>query len=190
MPRVSTRWTQDHNKPRPPLEVAEAVEMWARSHGRHATMEYVPPLRCWSVNLTLKPGDPALRRYQEGKAEEEPKEGVLLIEWDAASGAPNPVTGAPAGAYRAVDLEEYGASGVVELLEKGNTWSGRGEFESLQEAVTAAASRNREQREKIKARQKEWARQFAGDVRRQYQGIPFLRVGIDLRAEVKSDAGD
>lgn len=184
MTRLSTRWTEDHAAPIAPVEVADAVELWARQYGRHATLTFVPPMGCWSVNLTLKPDDPALKRYQEGEATEVPTEGVLLLEWDAEVGDPNPTTGKKAGAYRAVNLEEYGPSGVVALLEKGNTWSGRGEFGSLQEAVIGAASRNREEAAKQKERQRQWARDYAGDVRRQTLKIPYVRVGVELGNKV------
>lgn len=180
----------DHALPTPPAAVADAVELWARQYGRHATMKYVPLASppCWSVNLSLKPDDPALRPWQEGRASHKPTEGVLLIEWDAEAGEVSPITGQRSGAYRPVDLEEYGPTGVVELLEKGNTWSGRGEFGSLAEAVVVAATRSREEREKIKARQRQWARDYAGDVRRQYLKIPFLPVGVALGTEVTNDA--
>lgn len=173
---------------RAPVEVADAVELWARQYGRHATMKFVPEMGCWSVNLSLKPDDPAMRRYQEGVATEVPTEGVLLLEWDATLGEVDPLTGRKRGAHRAVSLEEYGASGVVALLEKGNTWSGRGEFASLQEAVIGAATRNRERAEKVKESQRQWARDYAGDVRRQVCKIPYVRVGVELETEV-SNAG-
>lgn len=175
--------------PTPPVEIAEAVELWARQYGRHATMKFIPHMQppCWSVNLSLKPGDPALKRWQEGKAEHEPTEGVLLLEWDAALGETNPHTGRKAGAYRAVNLEEYGPTGVVELLEKGNTWSGRGEYGSLAQAVVAAATRSREAKEKTRAQMRQWSRDLAADQRRQILKVPFHRVGIALGTEVTND---
>ncbi len=136
-----------------------------------------PP--CWSVNLSLKPNDPALRAYQEGKATEEPTEGVLLIEWDDSLGDMLP-SGRKAGGYRAVNLEEYGAAGVVGLLEKGNTWSGRGDFGSMQEAVTAAASRSRESKNALREAQRQHVRDYAADTRRQYLEIPLIPVGVEL----------
>lgn len=189
MQRISTRWTQDHALPTPPLEVAEAVELWARKYGRHATLVYVPPMKCWSVNLSLKPGDPALKRWQEGKADREPTEGVLLIEWDPTLGDLNPATGEKAGGYRAVDLEEYGPSGVVDLLEKGDTWSGRGEFASMQEAVVGAASRWRNQKEATKAKLRSEAGYHAKHERRLYTGNPLVSVPANLN-ETRTDAGD
>jgi hypothetical protein len=173
----------------PPVEIADAVETWARQYGRHATLRFVPHMQppCWSVNLTLKPDDPALRRWQEGAASELPTEGVLLLEWDAGAGEIQPATGEPAGAYRAVSLEEYGADGVVALLERGNTWSGRGEFASMQEAVTAAASRSREEKNRRRAQMRQWARDLAADQRRQILQIPLVPVGIALGTRVEND---
>jgi hypothetical protein len=191
MPLVSTRWTEDHAAPLPPVEVADAVELWARQYGRHATLKYVPAMKCWSVNLTLPAGHPDLGRWQkEGSPGDAPTEGVVLIEWDATAGTLNPTTGKPAGEYRAVNLEEYGAVGVVGLLEKGNTWSGRGEFASLQDAVVQAATRNRAEKEKVKAQGRQWAGDYAKDVRRSVLKIPYLPVGIALGTEVDTHAGN
>lgn len=180
---ISTRWTADYAAPTAPVEFADAVEQWARGYGRHATLKYVPLMGCWSVNLSLKPGHPDLKAFQEGRASVEPTEGVLLVEWDEAAGPPNKTTGNPMGEYRAVDLEEYGPSGIVALLERGNTWSGRGEFGSLADAVRVAATRNREEKERIKARLRDDARHLAADQRRQILGIPFVGVTRNLSTE-------
>lgn len=160
----------DYARPAPPAAIADAVELWARKSGRHARLEWNRVTSWWEIHLSLKPDDPQMRAYREGKVGEEPTETVPLIEWDGEKGA-----------YAPIPIEQYGAAGVVFLLEKGDSWSGRGEFSSLQEAVTVAASRAREGRQRVKDQQRQWARDLGGDVRRSVLKIPYLPVGIDLK---------
>lgn len=168
----------DYARPAPPAPIADAVELWARRSSRHAHLLFVVEMQWWEVHLTLRPDDKRLQAYREGRVSEEPKEVVQLIAWDE-----------DAGRYTPIRLEEYGAGGIVSLLEKGDTWSGRGEFASLQDAVEAAASRARAGRQRVKEQQRQWARDFGDDQRRQVLQIPFHRVGIDLTQPNKDHAG-
>jgi hypothetical protein len=127
-----------------PTEIRDAVEKWARGCGRHADIVYVPtnpPIP--QVRLELRSDDPRLRAWQEGRADEKPVETVELVKWDGEKKR-----------YVALNLMDLGASGVVELLEKGNMHSGRGDFGSLQEAIVAV----RQDKETKLERLKNWLR--------------------------------
>lgn len=126
--------------PSVPVEIRDAVEKWARSVGRHADIVFItftdPPTP--QVRIELLPHDPRLRAWQEGKADEKPVETVELVEWDAEKKR-----------YVGMNLMDLGADGVVELLQRGNTWSGRGEYLSIQEGVVAARRQRRSQLERL-----------------------------------------
>jgi hypothetical protein len=164
--------------PVPPVEIADEVEAWARLSGRHATLHFIPTafLRgrvasgTWVVRLTLKPGDKRLLLYREGKVAEPPTEDVWLHEPDASHH-----TG-----YRPFDILQLGASGVRTFLEKGDTWSGRGEFRSLEEQLKKVNEDNAQAREKNRTDAREGARDEARDKRRQVLGIPLVGVLADL----------
>jgi hypothetical protein len=65
-----------------------------------------------------------MRLYQEGKMERKPYEAVPLQIWNSDTQQ-----------YEPLRLEDYGPSGVVEILRKGDTWSGRGEHKTMMEAA-------------------------------------------------------
>ncbi len=157
-----------------PVEIADAVENWARKWGRHATIGWLPttpPIP--QVRLTLKPDDGRLSLYREGRIAEEPVETVELVEWDEAQGC-----------YVGLNLMELGAGGVVEILDRGNSWSGRGEYGSLQEAVTAAAERQRQTLERTREYLRGEARALADDMERPgYErpaGYRHIPVTVDI----------
>lgn len=182
----------DYARPMAPLAIQEAVQLWGRTAGRTAKLVWVAPnervwsddlrvfidvhggLACWSVQLSCRVGDPGLKAWQEGRSKQaaEPTESVLLIEWDT-----------KAGQYVPMKLEQYGSAGIVGFLEKGDTWSGRGQFNSLAEAFHFAREQSKEGAAKLKQTQRNWSRDFMSDIRRQFFKIPFHRVGIDLRKE-------
>lgn len=127
--------------PSVPVEIRDAVEQWARSCGRHADIVYIPftnpPIP--QVRIELLPHDPRLKAWQEGDADEKPVESVELVEWNDEKKC-----------YVGMNLTDLGAGGVVELLERGNTWTGRGEFDSIQEGVVAARARKVSNLERLK----------------------------------------
>ncbi len=162
-----------------PVEFRDAVEMWARGVGRHADVVYVAPIHAWQVRLSPMPNDPRLVLYQQGKVPyEELWETVELLE---------PLTPEEKrkypnfrGDYRPINLSDLGVDGLVALLDKGNTWSKRGDFGSIQEALCVARARQKEGRAKMERNLAQTARDIAMEVRRRVAKIPFLRVGIDL----------
>ena len=167
-----------HEPPRPPVEIADEVEAYARQSGRHATLRFNPTLLkhgrvvagTWVVRMTLKADDEVLSLYQEGKVAEPPTEDVWLHVPD-----PTYSTG-----YRPLDLVQLGAGGVRTFLEKGNLWSGRGEFTSLDEQVRKVREQNERQRTKNREQHKEANRFEQLEKRRWRLKIPFLLVEIDL----------
>jgi len=176
--------------PKAPTEIADAVELYAREWGRHAKIYCVPILFvhgriervAWVVRMTLRPDDKRLQLYQQGKVEREPTEDVWLVEPNPNEG--QPISGAPGIREPAVvglKIEELGAGGIREYLQRGNTWSGRGEHASLEEQARKAKQHNEEMRVAFREEQKVESRHEQSDKRRWRFRIPFLPVGIDLK---------
>ena len=131
---------------------------------------WIPEPVCqWQVRITLRPDDPALRAYQAGEAEEEPVETVEITYFDE-----------DVGLYVGYELDELGVSGLVEMLEKGDMWSGQGRFGSIQEAMTWQVGTQRAQRERLRQAMKDEALAVGRDVRKRVLGEPVLPVGISF----------
>ena len=176
--------------PAPPAEIADEVELWARQSGRHARLHFFPvsfrhgriAQGTWVVRISLKPDDKRLKLYQErnrrspedGEVREPPTEDVWLHESDGKGG------------YRALNLTDMGASGVREFLEKGNMWSGRGQFGSLEEQLRKVNQDNEAARQKNRANAKDQALLRTADRRRSALGIPFVGVVADITPEGES----
>lgn len=172
-----------------PNEFSEAVEHYARQHGGHARIEWVPaPANVWRVMLTLKPGDP---RMKAGQTEE----AVTLHEWVS----PDPThpsypwhdlkkldrlrrnnRNQRIASYVSLELEELGPTGMVEMLEKGSLLSGRGEFKSPEAAMHHVLHRHRMLQERRRLQLKSRNKDRLTDERRRILKIPFLPVGIEL----------
>lgn len=160
----------------PPPEFADAVEMYARKSGRSGKLRFVPfPLNCWVVELSLRSSDPALAGFQAGKTEE-PTEPVYL--WRDST--PVETTRAGRAHYVGYKLDELGVTGLVEFLERTDTFSGRGTYSSQREAVQDQSYKGEKAREKLLADARQGAREIAEDKRRQINNIPFLPVGIEF----------
>ena len=167
--------------PRPPVEIADAVEMYARESGRHATLHFVP-LAGWMARFTLRSDDKRMTLYQENRVGDPPTEDVWFHK-------PNPRSkerGQPA--YIQYSLDELGVSGVRQFLERGNTWSGRGEFYSIEEQAAKAMKANAAMKEGFRAEQKELNRYEQREKRRSRFRIPILPVGVELGGDTA--AGD
>ena len=153
-----------------PWQYQEAVELWARQNrGTHARMAWNPVLRCVEIQFELKPDDPRMKGWQEGRLKMKPVESVFLHRWDKAKKA-----------YVAIPLEELGVSGLEALLDKGNLWSGRGEYRGLMEAVKAADEHNQKLERQVEEASIEAARLRARDERRWLQGAPVVSVPTNL----------
>jgi hypothetical protein len=167
------RLRDQHIRRTPPVDIADAVQLWAREQGRRfGRLEWNAMLDCWVIHLGRKLTDPMMREYQEGRLAEEPTESVMLNEWDPKRKR-----------YVALRLEEYGASGIRNLLDEANTWSGRGRHNSIQEGIAAVRAHN----QKIRERQRKTVREAGQETgwlhRRRLLGIPYVQTGIDLRTQ-------
>lgn len=171
-----------------PVEIADEVEMYARESGRHATLHLVPTefrngrvaSATWVARFTLRPDDPRMRLYQEQRIGDPPTEDVWFHipkrnaeDWNHA--------------YEPLNIVEMGASGVRNFLEKGNTWSGRGEFDSLTDQLRHVRQENDNSRQKNYDDARYQSRKRQVDKRRSRLKIPFLGVGIDLKKSNQED---
>ena len=165
--------------PRAPHAFQEEAELWARGSGRHAKLHFSPS-GTWFVRISLKSDDKRLSLHQMGLAPEPMGEDVWLH-------IPNPhegqvIRGVRQGPHIPLNLEQLGVSGLREFLEKGDTWSGRGEYLSLVDQLRKVNETNEDVRIKNRAFHKEESRHEMRESRRFRYKIPFLPVGIDLRA--------
>lgn len=150
----------------PPPEFAEAVELYARKHERHGTLEFVPPINSWVVKLTPRSADPMAKLFNAGA--EEAVEMVQLWRWDPKQKQ-----------YVGYTLDELGVSGLVGFLEKGNTW-GRGEVKSHTDALNRHMAGQAKASEKAEADARQNAVDRGMEYRRQILEIPYHTVGVDL----------
>lgn len=187
--------------PRVPWDIQEEVELYARESGRHARVHFVPG-GGWFARFTLRTSDPRMELYQKGLVEDPPGEDVWFHVQN-----PNEQEGLHASQLKSLrvpicwpvirmengrcrmpfiplDILQMGPSGVREFLERGNTWSGRGEHSSHEEALNRARAAEKASKERLRSSDQEDARKMALDRRRWWFKIPFVPVGIDLR---KSD---
>ena len=168
--------------PQAPHEFQEVVELWAREGGRHAKLHFTPG-GTWFVRISLKSDDPRMELYKLGLIEEPVGEDVWLH-------LPNPhegkvINGAKQGPFIPLSLSDLGTSGLREFLERGDTWSGRGEYMSLLEQRRKVNESNEDMRRKNRAVQKEENRHEMRQSRRRRLKIPFLRPKggwLNLRA--------
>lgn len=160
------------HRPHVPVEIADVVEKWARKYGRHARITFIeavePPIP--QVRITPRANDPVAEKVQTGELPPEAAEETVELM------RPDP----EGGGYTPYRLEELGASGVLRILQKTNTWSGRGEFDSLEEAGEEARKRNQQNRRDAYEDGKDETLAAGRSVRRQALGIPLKEVGIDL----------
>lgn len=164
---------------RAPYEFNEAVELWARQWGRHGHIEFSAALGCWVVHLSKRADDPVLKAWREGTLEQahEPTECVPLHKFDPETGR-----------YRFVPLNEWGVSGIEELLDSGNTWSGRGVNSSLEDGVRKTRAHNERVREGMKEGARDAGRDWASSVRRTVFDLPMV-MGVDIPVAENTDTG-
>jgi len=180
--------TRQHEMPHAPVDIADEVELWARQSGRHASLAFVPTLfrngriaaGTWVVKISLRADDGRMGLYREGKVSAPPTEDVWLHEPNPAAGREIPGThGLKEQPYRPLNLMQLGASGVRQFLEKGDTWSGRGEYGSLEEQLRKVRQNNEDTKAKVRATEKEDSRLEQRDKRRSRFRIPFLSARLN-----------
>lgn len=150
-----------------PHEIQDAVELWARKSDRHAKMHFIPQ-GGFFVRITLKSDDPRMRSYQEGLVPDPPGEDVWFH------------TPRGDGGYNCFDVREMGIEGVKEFLERGDTWSGRGEYDSLIEQQKKVSEANAAAKGKLKAFEKEESRKEQRSKRKFRFGEAVVNVLTDI----------
>ena len=168
-----------------PSEFRDAVETWARQFGGHGDVVWCPdPINAWAVRLSLKPGDPRLKHPDESTHLEQ----VILHEW-VDPRKPHPLRGKCrrrnaknqlVPQYVALELDDLGIQGLLEILDKGSVLTGRGEFKNAQEALAVVRDRNHRTNAQRQADARELALDITRSTRRRRLKIPFLPVAIDL----------
>lgn len=173
--------------PEAPPDIKEEVELYAREYGRTGSIVFYPTIvrgktpftGTWVVELSLRCNDKRMLAYQDGRASKPPVERVWLHE-------PNPRAG-QIGAYGRelpyipLNLVEIGRGGVRQFLERGNLWSGRGQYRTLEEQVKAVEAANEEARIKFREEQKFANRKEQREKRAWRFGIPVVPVLTNLK---------
>ena len=142
------RYGRRVDRPVPAVWFADAVEKWARNWGRSAVTRWEPRMGCFVSHFSRRDSDPVLAAVQEGRRAEA-DEPFYWHEWKEGPVRPHPFFGASqmVPGFVALDVEQMGETGVLTMLEKGNTWSGRGEFTSIGQAADASIAANDQQME-------------------------------------------
>ena len=164
-----------------PYNVQDAVEMWARGQGRHGkVVDRRPRVGCFVIELDYSPDAPILELWRNGTLRQPapPKETVMLQRW-------NPKLDPPA--FEPMDLEEYGADGIVSFLEQGNVWSGRGEYNSLEDAVHASITRNTDLKKQMSDAAFEDGKEIGWLTRRSAHELPMV-AGSDIPSTPSSES--
>ena len=150
------------------MEYDEAVELWARQWGRHGRIEWNGFTNGWVIHLTRKADDPLMKAYRDGVLDHEPTESIPLTMFDPKKG------------YVSVGLDEIGVGGILDLLDEGNIWSGRGAYESHEDSMNAKRARNDEKRRLDREAQKERGQEMAAQSRRKVFDLPLVPVSQSL----------
>ena len=171
----------DRGVRRAPVEFQDAAELHFRRDGRHASIVWIPEPVCqWQVKITLRGDDPALGAWQAGEVSKEPFEVFEITYWDE-----------EAGLY--VGYELGGTDGLSvgrfeEMLKKADSWSGAGQFGSIEEAMSYQVQSQYESRERLRKYLKDEVMAAARAVRKQVAGEPVVTVGIDFNESSPSGA--
>lgn len=165
-----------------PYEISDAVELWARQWGRHGTITFNHALRCPVIEFTLRPDDPRMKAFQEGRLKHEPKECIPLHYQRTEPDGTKSVH------YFALNLEDLGVSGVLELLNRGNCWSGTGEYKSFKEAAQVMGEHNDRLKKQIKDALVVEGRMRARDMRRQVLDLPLVSVPDNIGAKANASS--
>ena len=175
-----------------PNEFRDAAALYARGFGATGDVVWVgDPINCWQVRLSLSPGDPRLRGrdgevYETVELQEfvHPDAGHASYPKDSRKLQHlrrHPRTNHLLPGYVAFELDELGVSGLTEMLERGSLLSGRGDYQSSEEAMIALLARERDRRDRTRRQNRGQARDVANATRRRILKIPFVPVGIEFR---------
>lgn len=171
----------------PPVEFADAVEKYARRTNRHGTLRFAPPpVNCWVIELTLMQNDPARAAWQGQIVEEEPAEIVYL--WRAST----PAESSKHGREHLVGykLDELGVTGMIELLERTDTFSGRGQYRSHKDAIRDQAYKAEKGVEKLVDEARADSVRIGLDMKGSCEGRPYLTVDVDFTKAPTTAPGD
>jgi hypothetical protein len=142
-----------------PADVRDEIILWYRGQGRQATVVWDDTLACAEVRVRFLPGDPRLKGFQEGQYPYDFESFWLHRD-------------VPGKGMVGYNLAELGASGVRNLLDESNLWSGRGKHRSLQESINAVHAANEARQEAIKRAAADNARMRAMDRRARILEVP------------------
>lgn len=191
--------------PRPPFEFQEEVELYARESGRTAKLHFM--FGCgWFARFSLRSSDKRLVLYQQGMAGKPPTEdtffhypnpreheGLTLTELKGL-GVPflRPLIIWKRSRchmpFIPLDIIQMGTSGVRQFLEKGNMWSGRGEFDSLTDQLRTIRDKEADAKRKMREDAREDTRKFVRDQRGRRFKVPTVSVPRDFRTPALTTA--
>jgi len=155
-----------------PVEIRDEVELWAREHGRHATITWNRHMNAPELVFTRMDTDPHKAVDEEQR--------ILMTEPGEVR---NPRTNRMMPASVGVNIWAMGPSGVRKWLDEHNLW-GAGS-KSMQERIDEVREQHKANR-KAKYDAAEEAMRDEADLRaRTILGIPYLPVGIDLKESEK-----
>lgn len=165
---------QVRGAPTIPWDIQDAVQVWGRERGRPARMVWNTTLcanygGCAEVRIDLKPDDPRLRPWQEGRAKSLPFEPVFFHEWDKS-----------VRHYKPINIHELGPSGVVAKLDEGYMWSGRGKHKNILELAEANIADNAAAEVALGTGFVERNRDCRREHRRQLEDVPQVNVPTKL----------
>ena len=127
--------------------------------------------------------DPRLRKMPE-----KPTEDVWIHRSNPKEGKVKPNThGRREQPFIPISIQQLGVSGLIGFLEKGDTWSGRGEYSSLEDQLQKVRTQNRERRHAFREKMKLDNRMEQAQKRRKVLGIPLVPVGIQLAKGERTD---
>lgn len=171
--------------PKAPWDLQEEVELYARESGRTAKLHFMPGINTWFARFSLRSNDKRMLAYQQGLAADVPTEDVWFHRAASHEDVARNRAQKP-GDWIPLDIIQMGRSGVREFLDRGNTWSGRGEFASIAESRLKAKEANAAAKERLRAQQKDDAMQMTKQTKHHRLKIPVIPVAIDLKERTGS----
>ena len=172
-----------------PAAYRDAAELFARQHGVHGDVEWVPdPANFWQVKFTLKSNDPRERGTEKHETVQlhryvRDPYGKGVSTKDQQRLRRHPRSNKILPGYISYELDEIGVEGMIQILERGSLLSGRGRFTSSEHAVDVSRKKHNAASDRRRTSLMQQAGYKARDLRRSILKIPFMRVGIDLKKE-------